>query len=137
MVFEPLPLFSINNPDASSKDCWSSLICISTTSPGKSYSVLKSARVKHLLKLYWLNVHFLTTNNIKFLHTPEKKKMFYVNGINLSGERLLWIQPFGNFGAKPWEWFNSILKRGQTFAVQSFWKIGKQKISILGLEITL
>ena len=48
------------------------LICISTTSPGKSYSGLKLARVKDLLKLYWCNVHFLTSSTIKFLHTPEK-----------------------------------------------------------------
>ena len=42
----------------------------------KSYSVLKSARVKHLLELYWRNVHFLTPSNIKFLHTPKKIKCF-------------------------------------------------------------
>ena len=73
-VFQPLHLFSIDNHDALSKYWWSSLICISTTSPDKSYSVLKAARVKHLREVYWLNVHFLTPSNIKFLHTPEKIK---------------------------------------------------------------
>ena len=33
--------------------------------------LLKSARVKDLLELY-----FLTPSNIKFLHTPEKIKCF-------------------------------------------------------------
>ena len=82
-ILEPLPLFSVNNHHASSKYWWSSLICISATSPGKSYSVLKSARVKHLRELYWLNIHFWTPNNIKFLHTPEKIKCFEIFSITV------------------------------------------------------
>ena len=112
-VFETLPLFSINNHDVSSKYWWSSLICISRTSPGKSY-VLKLARVKHLRELYSVNIHFLTPSNIKFLHTPEMIKRFTYMEETFVGKGFCEFNHLQTLRSNLAN-AKSITKRGQTF----------------------
>ena len=43
----------------------------------------------------------------------------------LTTTSFLWIQLFADFEVKPCWWWNTITKRGQTFTVEPFWKIGK------------